>query len=124
MPTQVDHLTNKVFHPLIPHNKLLDMVDLQVDPQEVPQEDPQEDPLGILAKVEVAFMVDLPNLQGDTDHPILDMVGILEDINNHPMEIIRLLGLIKDHHLHRKVVQTTPLVVLFHLVLCLVCISD
>ena len=118
MPTQVDHLTNKVFHPLIPHNKLLDMVDLQVDPQEVPQVVPQEDPLGILAKVEVAFMVDLPNLQGDTDHPILDMVGILEAINNHPMEIIHLLGLTKDHHLHRKVVQTIPLVVLFHLVLC------
>ena len=118
MPTQVDHLTNKVFHPLIPHNKLLDMVDLQVDPQEVPQVDPQEDPLGILAKVEVAFMVDLPNLQGDTDHPILDMVGILEVINNHPMEIIHLLGHTKDPHLHRKVVQTTQVVVLFHLVLC------
>ena len=88
------------------------------DPQEVPQEDPQEDPLGILAKVEVAIMVDLPNLQGDTDHPILDMVGILEAINNHLMEIIHLLGLTKDHHLHRKVVQTIPLVVLFHLVLC------
>ena len=118
MPTQVDHLTNKVFHPLIPHNKLLDMVDLQVDPQVVPQQDPQEDPQGILAKVEVAFMVDLPNLQGDTDHPILDMVGILEVIHNHLMEITPLLGLTKDPHLHRKVVQTTPLVVLFHPVLC------
>jgi len=110
MPIQVDHPINKVYHLLIPHNKLLDTVD--------PLADPQVDPRGIQAKAEVAFMVDHPNQQGDTDHPILDMGVILEEvISNHPKELIHPLGLIKDPHPHLKVDQTTPLVVLYHLVL-------
>jgi len=65
-------------------------LDLQVDLQD------------IQAKEEVASMVDLPNQQGDTDHPILDLEVIQVVINSHPKEIIPNLDLedpIKDHHL-------------------------
>lgn len=115
MPTQVDqvvHPINKVFHHLIPHNKLLDMVDppedLLVDPL-----DPQVDLQDIQAKEEVASMVDLPNQQGDTDHPLLDLEVIQAVINSHHKETIPNLDPedpIKDHHLVRVdlAIQVAP----------------
>ena len=72
--------------------------------------DPQEDPLGILAKAEVAFMVDLPNPQEGIDHLTLD----LEVINNHPKEVMVNQCLIKVLHLHQhKLGQVSRAVVLF-----------